>query len=99
MGCHHGSLQGPIARRQVRACKGEDGGLQESLRDGELRTILPPSLLSIEYMADVFCAQVLFYEDSSNVREFQEKYKTYEDKFPACAQPPLSSLPFVQCIR
>ncbi|KAF6225237.1 hypothetical protein HO133_010434 [Letharia lupina] len=25
---------------------------------------------------------ILFYEDTSNVREFQEKYKTYEDKFP-----------------
>lgn len=28
--------------------------------------------------------QILFYEDTSNVREFQEKFKTYEDKFPQC---------------
>ena len=28
--------------------------------------------------------QVLFYEDTSTIREFQEKFKTYEDKFPAC---------------
>jgi len=28
--------------------------------------------------------QVLCYEDTSAVREFQEKFKTYEDKFPGC---------------
>ena len=27
---------------------------------------------------------VLFYEDTSVVREFQEKFKTYQDKFPGC---------------
>lgn len=27
---------------------------------------------------------VLCYEDTSVVREFQEKYKTYQDKFPGC---------------
>ena len=37
---------------------------------------------------------VLFYEDSTTTREFQEKFKTYEDKFPACAwkPPPFSYL-------
>ena len=56
MGCHHGSLQGPIARRQVRAREREDGGLQESVRDGEWRrksrSPLSP-LLSNESDADV----------------------------------------------
>lgn len=32
---------------------------------------------------------ILFYEDTTQMREFQEKFKTYEDKFPACE---LSSL-------
>ncbi len=27
---------------------------------------------------------ILFYEDTTQMREFQEKFKTYEDKFPAC---------------
>ena len=27
---------------------------------------------------------VLFYEDTSVVREFQEKFKTYQDRFPGC---------------
>ena len=31
--------------------------------------------------------QILFYEDTSNVREFQEKFKTYEDRFPQCTYP------------
>lgn len=27
---------------------------------------------------------ILFYEDTTTMREFQEKFKTYEDKFPGC---------------
>lgn len=29
---------------------------------------------------------VLFYEDTSNVREYQEKFKTYEDRFPGWSE-------------
>lgn len=53
--------------------------------------------------ADMLWTQILFYEDTSNVREFQEKYKTYEDKFPQCTYPlPYICLPPprpLQCIR
>lgn len=27
---------------------------------------------------------LLFYEDTTTVREFQERFKSYEDKFPGC---------------
>lgn len=30
--------------------------------------------------------QILFYEDTDNVREFQDKFKTYEDKFPGWSE-------------
>jgi len=33
---------------------------------------------------------LLFYEDGSTVRAFQEKIPAYEDKFPGCVSPPLS---------
>ncbi|KAL8880343.1 MAG: hypothetical protein Q9192_008040 [Flavoplaca navasiana] len=29
---------------------------------------------------------ILFYEDTDNVREFQDKFKTYEDKFPGWSE-------------
>ncbi|KAL8695962.1 MAG: hypothetical protein Q9201_007887 [Fulgogasparrea decipioides] len=29
---------------------------------------------------------ILFYEDTTSVREFQEKFKTYEDKFPGWSE-------------
>lgn len=37
--------------------------------------------------------QVLFYEDTTVMREFQDKFKTYEAHFPHCAQPILLLLP------
>lgn len=37
-------------------------------------------------MADLG-TQILFYEDTSVVREFQEKFKIYEDKFLPCTSP------------
>lgn len=37
-------------------------------------------------MADLV-TQILFYEDTSAVRDFQEKFKIYEDKFPPCPSP------------
>ncbi len=39
--------------------------------------------------------QVLFYEDNARIREFQEKFKTYEEKFPQCRrlQSPLPTSP------
>lgn len=47
------------------------------------RWVEPKRLRACEFEADVGM-QILFYEDSTNVREFQEKFKMYEDKFPAC---------------
>lgn len=38
-------------------------------------------------MTDWLVTQILFYEDTSTVREFQEKFKIYEDKFPPCMSP------------
>lgn len=58
-----------------------------------------PLCCRMSQMLMCLSAQVLFYEDSSNVREFQEKYKTYEDKFPASARTPSSISPPLQCIR
>lgn len=34
-----------------------------------------------------FITQILFYEDTAVVREFQEKFQTYEDKFLPCTSP------------
>ncbi len=44
MGRHHGDLPAAIARGQVRAREGEDGGVPEGVWDGELDYAFPLSL-------------------------------------------------------